>query len=124
MKKVDLSFIITDDFLQSYLNSIDIESIKLELKELNVDFFDSIEDIIIADINTIEEKYKNITYKTKDEKRAVKKIFNYAWHRQQDSFMEHFKKLNIKSCPFCNNNYIYFYSDENPRKTIATLENY
>lgn len=121
MKKVDLTSIVTDEFLKSYLDSIDLTAIKEELK--NLDFIDELEDIIIADLDKLEE-YKNITYKSKDEQRAVKKAFNYAKHRQQDDFMEHFKKLNIKSCPFCNNNYIYFYNDENPRKTISTLEHY
>ncbi len=123
MKKVDLS-IVNDKFLKNYLNSIDLTSIKKELEKLKVDFIDSLEDIIIADVDKLEEYKENITYKSDDEKRAVKKAFNYAWHRQQDDFMIHFKKLNIKSCPFCNNNYIYFYNDENPRKTISTLEHY
>ncbi len=123
MKKIDLS-IVNDDFLQSYLNSIDLTSIRDSLELLEVSFLNELEEIIIADVNKIEEYKENITFDSIEQKKEIKKAFNYAWHRQQDNFMEHFKKLNIKSCPFCNNNYIYFYNDENPRKTIATLEHF
>lgn len=124
MKQIDLS-IVNDEFLKSYLNSIDLTSIKEELKKLHIDFIDDLENIITADLNKIEEYKKNITYKSDAEKRAVKKAFNYAWHRQQADFMKHFKKLNIKSCPFCNNNYVYFYEEEaGEYNTLATIEHY
>ena len=103
---------------------IDLTSIKEDLEDLGINFVDDLENIITADMNKLEEYKTDIHYGSNDEKKAVKKAFKYAWHRQQDAFMEHFKKLNIKSCPFCNNNYIYFYNDENPRKTISTLEHY
>ena len=125
MKQIDLS-IVNKDFLQTYLASIDIDKIKETLFESKYKkITDRLELLIKADLNTIK-KYLNLcNYYSSKELIEIKKAFNYAGHRQKEKFMEHFKKLNIKSCPFCNNNYVYFYKKtENKYNTIATLEHY
>lgn len=130
MKKIDLS-IVDEKFLDSYYKSINTKDIFIKLNKLRPKskfkyFIDNLENIIKADISQIEITYLNIlNHCSKKEKDKIKNILDYSTHRQKQKFMEHFKKLNIKSCPFCNNNYVYFYK-ENSRKynTIATLEHY
>lgn len=123
MKKVDLSSLNIED----YVDSIDIKKIKVTLSDSKYKrITDRIELLIKTDLNTIR-KYLNITnHYSSDEKKEIEKAFNYSAYRQKEEFLKHFKKLNIKSCPFCNNNYIYFYkkdaSDE--YNTLATLEHY
>ena len=123
MKKVDLSSLN----IQDYLDSIDINKIKDTLSDSKYTrITNRIELLIKADVNTIK-KYLNIAnYYSLDEKKEIKKAFNYSAYRQKEKFMEHFKKLNIKSCPFCNNNYIYFYKEDSSDEynTLATLEHY
>jgi hypothetical protein len=123
MKKVDLSSLK----IQDYLDSIDINKIKDTLSDIKYTrITDRIELLIKADLNTIK-KYLNIAnYYSLDEKEEIKKAFDYSGNRKKEKFMKHFKKLNIKSCPFCNNNYIYFYKDDasDEYNTLATLEHY
>ena len=123
MKQIDLS-IVNKAFLDSYLKSIDVNKIKSALYDIKYkNIIDNLKDIITTNDLT---KYSNLcdAY-SPSEKIEIKKAFDYAGHRQKPDFMEHFKKLNIKSCPFCNNNYIYFY-EEGAKKfnTLATLEHY
>jgi 5-methylcytosine-specific restriction endonuclease McrA len=130
MKQIDLS-LLNETFLQSYSDSIDIDKIKTLLKELrpqskfkNLSL--NLENIIKANIKDIENKYLTLlNHYSKKEKKKIENILNYSAYRQKEKFIEHFKKLNIKSCPFCNNNYIYFYK-KNARKynTLSTLEHY
>lgn len=123
MKKVDLSSLN----IQDYLDSIDINKIKDTLSDCKYTrITDRIELLIKADLNTIK-KYLNIAnYYSKDEKKEIEEAFNYSAYRQKEKFMKYFKKLNIKSCPFCNNNYIYFYKEDasDDYNTLATLEHY
>ena len=128
MKQIDLT-IVNGNFLKSYCDCIDISEIKNELQHLMPkpqEIIDNLENIIIADINNIKTKYLNLlNYYSKEERKKIENIFNYSSYRQNDKFMEYFKKLNIKSCPFCNNNYVYFYKkDAKKFNTIATLEHY
>lgn len=130
MTKIDLS-IVNKIFLDDYVKTIDISYIKDELTKLTYDFLtpviDNLEDIIKADIDTIETKYAIYITENIDERKRkkVRDIFNYPKYRKEKNFMSFFKKLNIKSCPFCNNNYIYFYKEESRTyNTIATLEHY
>lgn len=131
MMKVDLS-VVDENFLNEYLKAIDIESIKTKLKALNYDFLNDVinnfDDIIKADIYDIEDKYAlYITEHIDNKKREeIKDIFDYSGYRKKSEFMSFFKKLNIKSCPFCNNNYIYFFKNDASKKynTLATLEHY
>lgn len=123
MKKVDLSSLN----IQEYVDSIDINKIKNTLSDSKyTKITDSIELLIKADLNTIKQHLKIANLYSPDEIKEIEKAFNYSAYRQKEEFLEHFKKLNIKSCPFCNNNYIYFYkkdaSDE--YNTLATLEHY
>ena len=123
MKQIDLS-IVNEAFLDSYLKSVDVNKIKTALCDIKYkNIIDNLKDIITTNDLT---KYSNLcdAY-SPSEKIEIKKAFDYAGHRQKPDFMEHFKKLNIKSCPFCNNNYIYFY-EEGAKKfnTLATLEHY
>ena len=123
MKKIDLS-IVDKTFLESYLKSIDVNKIKSALSDIKYKIIiDNLEDIITT--NDLQ-KYSNLCDKySSNEKIEIKKAFDYARHRQNPDFMEHFKKLNIKSCPFCNNNYIYFYEEDAKKfNTLATLEHY
>ena len=123
MKQIDLS-IVNEAFLDSYLKSVDVNKIKNALCDIKYkNIIDNLEDIITTNNLT---KYSNLrdAY-SPSEKKEIKKAFDYAGHRQNSDFMEHFKKLNIKSCPFCNNNYIYFYEKEAGKyNTLATLEHY
>lgn len=123
MKQIDLS-IVNKAFLDSYLKSIDVNKIKSALYDIKYkNIIDNLKDIITT--NDLA-KYSNFcdAY-SPSEKKEIKKAFDYARHRQKPDFMEHFKKLNIKSCPFCNNNYIYFYEKEAGKyNTLATLEHY
>lgn len=125
MKQIDLS-IVNEIFLENYLGSVDIDTIKTKLSDIKYKkITDKLEFLITANLTMIK-KYMNIAnYYSKEEKKEIEIAFNYSGHRKKAKFMEHFKKLNIKSCPFCNNNYVYFYK-ENARKynTIATLEHY
>ena len=123
MKKVDLSSFN----IQDYLDSIDINKIKDILSDSKyAKITDRIELLIKADLNTIKKHLNIANYYTLDEKKEIEKAFNYSAYRQKEKFMKHFKKLNLKSCPFCNNNYIYFYKDdaEDEYNTLATLEHY
>lgn len=124
MKQIDLS-IVNKDFLQSYLNSIDINNIKNKLSNAKYKIIiDNLEDIIKEKDLIKYLKLCNIYY-SNDEKKEIEKAFNYSTHRQKEKFMEHFKKLDIKSCPFCNNNYVYFYKKDGKKyNTLATLEHY
>lgn len=123
MKQIDLS-IVDEAFLDSYLDSIDVNRIENALSDIKYkNIIDNLKDIITTNNLT---KYSNLrdAY-SPSEKKEIKKAFDYAGHRQNSDFMEHFKKLNIKSCPFCNNNYIYFYEKEAGKyNTLATLEHY
>lgn len=125
MKQIDLS-IVNDDFLDTYYDSVNIKSIKTQLKNIKYKkILDKLEVLIKADLNTIKDNLDLCDGYSNEEKREIKKAFDYSTHRQNENFMEHFRKLNIKSCPFCNNNYVYFYKkDENKYNTIATLEHY
>lgn len=125
MKQIDLS-IVNDDFLESYYNSINIENIKNKLNDRKYKkITDSLELLIKADLSEIKSNLNLCDSYSFEEKKEIKKAFNYSNHRQNEKFMEHFKKLNIKSCPFCNNNYVYFYKkDSDKYNTIATLEHY
>lgn len=127
MKKIDLSSFDKD----VYLNSIDTVKIVNFLKKLRPrskykNIIDNVEEIIKADLNDIENKFIDFSkHLSKKEKKKVELIFDYSVYRQKDSFMTHFKKLDTKSCPFCNNNYIYFYrKGAGKYNTLATLEHY
>lgn len=127
MKKIDLSSLD----LEEYSKSIDTVRIELALKKLRPRtkykyIIENLEEIIKADLADIENKYKDIAnHLSKKEKKKVEEIFNYSGYRQKPAFMEHFKKLDIKSCPFCNNNYVYFYEEGGKKyNTLATLEHY
>ena len=126
MKKVDLSSLD----IQKYLNSIDIDKIGKSLKALKPRKYkviiDNLEDIIKLDIDILKIKYLNICDSfSDDERKDVEKVFSYTSYRKKEKFMEHFKKLNIKSCPFCNNNYIYFYKKSASKyNALATLEHF
>lgn len=123
MKKIDLS-IVDEAFLESYLKSIDVSKIKSALSDIKYQIIiNNLEDIVTTNDLT---KYSNLCDDySSNEKIEIKKAFDYAGHRQNPIFMEHFKKLNIKSCPFCNNNYVYFYKESAKKfNTLATLEHY
>jgi hypothetical protein len=123
MKKIDLP-IVDEAFLESYLKSIDVNKIKSALSDIKYKIIvDNLEDIITT--NDLQ-KYSNLCDNySSNEKIEIKKAFDYAGHRQNPDFMEHFKRLNIKSCPFCNNNYVYFYKDGAKKfNTLTTLEHY
>lgn len=127
MKKVDLS----SSDLDGYLTSINTVKIEQSLKKLRPrtkykNIIENLESIIKADLTDIENKYKYFArHLSNKEKKKVEEVFNYSGYRQKSNFMEHFKKLGIKSCPFCNNNYVYFY-EQGAKKynTLATLEHY
>ncbi len=124
MKQIDLS-IVNKAFLDSYLKSVDVEKIKNGLCDIKYkNIIDNLEEIITTNNISKYIKIWNYCY-SKKEKKEIEEAFDYAGHRKKPDFMEHFKKLNIKSCPFCNNNYIYFY-EEGAKKfnTLATLEHY
>lgn len=130
MVKVDLS-LVDKSFLDEYFDTIDIENIKVKLEELDYDFLapviNNLKKIITSDITSIENVYKDLIDESTDKSKRdkIKDIFNYTKYRKDKDFMEFFKKLNIKSCPFCNNNYIYFYKERSRTfNTIATLEHY
>lgn len=119
MKKVDLSSLD----LKSYYKSIDIDKIKNALFDIKYKIIvDNLEDIITT--NDLS-KYLNLCDDFLADVKKIENIFNYSAYRQKDKFMEHFKKLNVKSCPFCNNNYVYFYKEGAKKfNTLATLEHY
>ena len=123
MNKIDLSSVDIDD----YLTTISIDKIKDSLSNDKYKMItDRLELLIKADFKTIL-KYVNIAnHYSEEEKKEIKNAFNYTSHRKKTNFMEHFKKLKIKSCPFCNNNYIYFYKKDasDDYNTLATLEHY
>lgn len=125
MKQIDLSF-VNEVFLQNYLASINVNKIKAKLSDAKYKKITNRLNLLIkADLNTIK-KYLNISnYYSNDELKEIEEAFNYSAHRKKLKFMEHFKKLNIKSCPFCNNNYVYFYKEGAKEfNTLATLEHY
>jgi len=124
MKQIDLS-IVNNTFLETYLESIDIDTIKNKLSNLKYKIIiDNLEDIIKGKDLTKYLKLWNKCFSV-EEKKEIEKAFNYTAHRKKANFMEHFKKLKIKSCPFCNNNYIYFYNESTKKiNTLATLEHY
>ena len=128
MKQINLN-IVNKDFLKSYCDSININEIKIKLENLipkPKEVIDNLEDIVIANKKEIEGKYLNLLLNYSDDnKKKIENIFSYSSYRQNDKFMKYFKKLNIKSCPFCNNNYVYFYKkNAKTFNTIATLEHY
>lgn len=127
MKKIDLSSININD----YLNDININTIEQSLKSLRPrtkyqNIIDNLKEIIKAELPIIESQFKSLSQPlSKKEKKKVENIFNYSGYRTKANFMGHFKKLGIKSCPFCNNNYIYFYEkNAGQYNTLATLEHY
>ena len=127
MTKIDISSLNIDE----YYNSIDTNKIKNELQTYKPKKFkkiiDNLENIIKADIPNIENLYLSYCSNfTKKEKKFIENTFNYSYNRNSNKkFMEHFKKLNIKSCPFCNNNHVYFYKQGVGKvNTLATLEHY
>lgn len=130
MKQIDLSM-VDDNFLQDYLTSIDIDKIKNSLKKLRPKskfqvLIENVETLIVADMNDIKTKYLSLLqHCSNKEKKKIEHVFDYTAYRKKSIFMEHFKKLNIKSCPFCNNNYVYFYKEGAKQfNTLATLEHY
>lgn len=125
MKQIDLS-IVNDNFLQNYFKQINTTEIKSSLSDNKYKrIIDNLEILIKADLKTIQENLDLAEGYSKEELNEIKNVFNYASHRQDEKFMEFFKKLNIKSCPFCNNNYVYFYKKNGKKyNTIATLEHY
>ena len=130
MRKIDLS-IVDKEFLKNYYNTINIAKIRGKLKKMRPQskfksLILNLEDIIKSDIINIEKKYLYLLkHCSNKEKKKIENIFNYSSYRSKECFMEYFKKLNIKSCPFCNNNYVYFYKKDNGEyNTLATLEHY
>jgi hypothetical protein len=125
MKQIDLS-IVNEAFLQSYIDYIDINKIKKTLFESKYKrITDRLELLIKSDLNRMKKYLNLMNYYSTEEIKEIEKAFNYTSHRKKDKFMEYFKKLNIKSCPFCNNNYVYFYKQKSKQyNTIATLEHY
>ena len=122
MEKIDLSTVDLDTFYRS----INVEKIKSKLSNKKYEKITTrLESLIKADLTTIK-RYLNISsYYNKEELTEIKNAFDYTTHRKQENFMEHFKKLGIKSCPFCNNNHIYFYKKgAGEFNTLATLEHY
>jgi len=124
MNKIDLS-IVDKTFLQSYLDSIDVNKIKTSLCDTKYRIIvNNLKEIITTNNLSKYIKIWNYFY-SKKEKKEIEEAFDYSTHRQDEKFMEHFKKLNIKSCPFCNNNYVYFYKEDAGKlNTLATLEHY
>lgn len=126
MKQIDLS-IVDNDFLDTYIDSTSIDDITIRLTALGLPVLHTVirdlKNIIKADVKTIESSYLWLLDSlTKEEKKKVELAFDYSWHRKQEKFMLNFQKLKIKSCPFCNNNYVYYF--QNGKNTIATLEHY
>jgi hypothetical protein len=123
MKQIDVSSINIDE----YFCAIDIENIKTKLSDAKYHTItNDLENIIKADKNTIETRYVNLCdgY-SPEERKEIEEAFNYTGHRKKVKFMNHFKQLNIKSCPFCNNNYVYFYAESTKKiNTLSTLEHY
>ncbi len=112
--------------LEEYFTSININKIKSCLSNPKYKkITDRLEHLIKSDL-PILKKYLNIAnHYSCEEKKEIEKAFDYSGHRKKETFMEHFKKLNLKSCPFCNNNYIYFYKKgDGKANTLATLEHY
>ncbi len=123
MTKIDLSSLD----LKAYLSSINIDKIKNALTNPKYKpIVDNIEKIIQANMKDINAKYLTLCDNfSSAEKKKVETAFNYSGYRKDINFMEHFKKLKLKSCPFCNNNYIYFYTQgDGKANTLATLEHY
>lgn len=125
MKQIDLSIVVNETFLKSYLNSINVNNINSALSDIKYKIIiDNLEDIITTNDLSKYTKIWNYYY-SKDEMKEIEEAFDYGAHRQNPNFMEHFKKINIKSCPFCNNNYVYFYKEGAKKfNTLATLEHY
>lgn len=126
MKQINLSM-VDGGFLDTYIDSIAVDTIRTKLRALGLSALDPIisdlENIIKADVKTIESSFLNLLDSlTEEEKKKVELVFDYSGHRKQEKFMQNFQKLNIKSCPFCNNNYVYYFQDG--KNTIATLEHY
>lgn len=127
MTKINISSLDIDE----YYHSIDINKIKTELQIYKPKKFkkiiDNLENIIKADIPNIENLYlsycSNFTKKEKNLLRIhsiiliTETVIKNLWSIS--------KKLNIKSCPFCNNNHVYFYTQGIGKvNTLATLEHY
>lgn len=125
MKQIDLS-LVDESFLQSYLDSIDIDKIKKTLFESKYkNITNRLPLLIKGELNVIKKYLNLINHYSPEEIKKIEKAFNYTSHRKKPKFMEHFKKLNIKSCPFCNNNYVYFYKEDAGKyNTLTTLEHY
>lgn len=127
MNKIDTSLID----IEKYIKNFNLKKIKDKLlsekprKFKNI--INNIEDIIKADLQKIESKYLNFCsgFTTKELK-FIENAFNYSYNRSHNQkFINSFKKLNIKSCPFCNNNHVYFYEKGAGKvNTLATLEHY
>jgi hypothetical protein len=127
MNKIDLSSLDIGE----YFKSIDTNKIKSKLQGYRPKKFkkiiDNLELIIKANLNDIETVYLNYCENfTSKEKKFIENTFNYSSNRNSNKkFMNHFKKLDIKSCPFCNNNHVYFYTQGIGKvNTLATLEHY
>lgn len=127
MNKIDLSSLD----LNSYYNSIDTKKIESELKAYRPRKFkkiiDNLENIIKANLDDMKNIYLDYCKDfTKKEKKFIENTFNYTNSRSNNkAFIKHFKKLGIKSCPFCNNNHVYFYEKGAGKfNTLATLEHY
>lgn len=126
MKKVDLSKFDID----VYIKSIDIDKLKKKLIAFKPRKYkaiiDNLELIIKSDLNILKKDFLNLCSNFNEkELKDIEKAFNYNGYRKKPIFFNNFKNLNIKSCPFCNNNYIYFYKkDAGKYNTLATLEHY
>ena len=127
MNKIDLSIIDINEYIKCF----DVKNIKDKLiakkprKFKNI--IDNLESIIKADLHDIESKYLDFCVGfTKEELKFLENTFNYSYKRSHNQkFINFFKKLNIKSCPFCNNNHVYFYEKGAGKfNTLATLEHY
>lgn len=127
MTKIDLSNLN----IEKYIESIDTDKLKSKLKKLKPRKYKAIIDninlILNSDLNILESQFLNLCdgFNAKELK-DIEKAFNYSGYRKKPKFFKNFKQLNIKSCPFCNNNYIYFYKEDASTEynTLATLEHY
>jgi len=123
MKQID----VTSININEYFGAIDIENIKTKLSDAKYHTItNDLENIIKADLNTIKNDYLALSNDySPPELKEIEKAFNYTAHRKKVKFMKYFKQLNIKSCPFCNNNYVYFYAEGAKKfNTLSTLEHY
>lgn len=126
MRQIDFS-IVDNAFLDEYVASIAVNSITTKLIALRLSplstIINDLRKILKADIATIESDYLTLLNGlSAADRKKVEKAFDYSGHRTKEKFMQNFKKLNIKSCPFCNNGYVYYF--QSGKNTIATLEHY